>query len=112
MAMDSPLSWTPAQRVVFRFLFSYLFLFFFPFPHGLVNPYWLGGVFDPIWNRLVPWGAGVLHTQLPAATSGGSGDTTFEYVRVILMLVIAALATMIWLVLDRNRTNYRVLHAW
>ena len=39
-------TWSLGQRVAFRFLFCYLGLFFFPFPHGLVNPYWLGALFD------------------------------------------------------------------
>src|SRR5262245_47389732 len=105
-------NWTLMERVAFRFLFAYLVLFFFPFPQGLVNPYWLGGFFDPAWQRLVPWLAGhVLNIELPDSSSG-SGDSTYEYVRILLMAAISALATVIWSVLDRGRSDYRTLHAW
>ncbi len=111
MNEDNSRPWTPAQRVGFRFLLSYLVLFFFPFPQGLVKPYWLGGFFDPVWGRLVPWFADVLHIELPASSSG-SGDSTYEYVRILLMALIAAVATVVWSVMDRRRGDYRTLHAW
>jgi hypothetical protein len=111
MSQETPRPWTPVGRVAFRFLFSYLVLFFFPFPQGLVKPYWLGDLFAPVWERLVPWLAGMLRIDLPA-TSAGSGDSTFEYVRVLLMVLIAAVATPIWSVVDRRRPDYRTLHAW
>jgi hypothetical protein len=104
--------WTIGQRIGFRFLLAYLLLFFFPFPSGLVNPYWLGRLFNPLWGWLVPWVAGVLGITLPPSTQGGSGDSTFAYLRVLTMLILAALMTGLWSVLDRRRGDYRTLHSW
>jgi hypothetical protein len=112
MTKNHPQEWSPASRVTFRFLFCYLVLFFFPFPQGLVNPYWLGGWFEPVWRRIVPWAAGFLGIQLTGAGGGGSGDTAYDYVRVLVMVAISILATVIWSVPDRGRRDYRVLHAW
>src|SRR4029453_8357941 len=107
----SPHSWTPAQRVTFRFLFCYLLLFFFPFPDGVGNPYWLGGKCEPIWRRLVPQVAHFLGITL-VRTSGGSGDTSYDYVRILLMAGVALLTTVIWSIVDRRRPDYRPLQAW
>ena len=111
MAQKSPHSWTPAQRVLFRFFFCYFLLFFFPFPSGLVNPYWLGGLFDPIWRQLVPHAANFLGITI-VRTSGGSGDTSYDYVRILLMAGLSVLATLIWSIMDRRRPDYRALHTW
>src|SRR5262245_58681669 len=104
--------WTLAELFGFRFLFAYLILFFFPFPSGLVNPDWLGGPFDKVWGYVVPQVAAVLGITIPRVNKGGSGDTTFDYLRVVCMLVAAILAAVIWSVLDRRRGDYRTLHAW
>jgi uncharacterized membrane protein YphA (DoxX/SURF4 family) len=111
MAPRSPHSWTPVQRVTFRFCFCYFLLFFFPFPHGLVNPYWLGGLFDPIWRQLVPHVADFLGITI-VPTSGGSGDTSYDYVRILVMAALSILATVIWSIVDHRRQDYRALHAW
>src|SRR5262245_50342189 len=111
MNEETPRRWTATQRVAFRFLFSYLVLFFFPFPQGLVKPSWLGDLSTPAWNSLVPVFAGLFKIELPPSAAG-SGDSTFEYVRILLMALIAAGATVVWSVLDRRRGDYRTLHAW
>ncbi len=42
----------------------------------------------------------------------GSGDTTYDYLVVFLVFIIAVLGTLIWTVLDRNRPNYKKLYYW
>jgi hypothetical protein len=112
----TPLSnprWTLPARVGFRFLFAYLIFFFFPFPAGLVNPEWLGGLFDNFWSAVVPWLAdNLLHVQVSSSAIDGSGDTTYHYVCVLCMLLFALLATVIWSVIDCRRDDYAVLHSW
>jgi len=74
-------AWPLAGRIAYRFLFAYLILFFFPFPRGLVNPYWLGGMFEPLWTKFVPWFSRTfLHLQV-TPISNGSGDTTYDYLK-------------------------------
>jgi hypothetical protein len=112
MSANEPRPWNPAARVAYRFLFCYLVLFFFPFPSGLVNPGWLGSVFDPFWLRAVPWFASIFLGKEVAYNPNGSGDTSFDFARLVLMVVIAAVATLVWSVLDRRRTDYRTLNSW
>jgi hypothetical protein len=111
MTTDTPRPWTPAHRVGFRFLFIYLVLFFFPFPQGLVNPQWLGNLSESLWRPLVPRFAALLGVQA-TPSDNGSGDTAFDYLRVLLMVIIAALGAVTWTLLDRRRPDYRTLQAW
>jgi hypothetical protein len=42
----------------------------------------------------------------------GGSDTMFDYLRTLLCLVVAALATLVWSALDSGRPNYDRLHRW
>jgi multidrug transporter EmrE-like cation transporter len=107
--------WSFAHRVAFRFVFSYLVLYIFPFPlgsyPGSIYPI---AAYDKIWYALVPWvGKHILHLRNAITVfPNGSGDTTFNYVQILCMVIIAAAATIIWTALDRKRMEYRTLHEW
>lgn len=105
--------WGLAKRTLFRFWFSYLFLYIFPFPLDSI-PY-VGMAAMPwytMWQKLVPWvGLNVFGREI-TVTPNGSGDTTFNYVQVFCILVLALTATLVWTILDRKRTSYEWLHKW
>ena len=108
-------SWNAALKIGFRFSFCYFTLYCFPFPLGAL-PYtdksaeW----YELGWHKIVPWVARhFLHLAQPITVfSNGSGDTTYDYVKVLCFLVIATASMIIWSALDRNRTNYSRLHQW
>jgi multidrug transporter EmrE-like cation transporter len=107
--------WSFAHRVAFRFVFSYLAICIFPFPFGS-DP---GSVYsfypyDRMWFAFVPWfAAHILRLSRPITIfPAGSGDTTFNYVQILIFALIAAFATIIWTALDRRRAEYRSLHEW
>ncbi|KAA9357576.1 DoxX family protein [Larkinella humicola] len=107
-----PLPWNPAQKLVFRFFFAYFLLYVFPFPLSNVpGSYFLTSSYNDVWHTLVPWvGRTILH--LPNEITvfpNGSGDTTFNYVQLFCLVVLAFAATLVWSVLDRNRPNYHTL---
>jgi uncharacterized membrane protein YphA (DoxX/SURF4 family) len=112
----TPLRWHAAKRIAFRFAFAYLVLYNLPFPldalPGLAEIVY--ETYTGLWNLVVPWvGRNVLFlsyeiTVLP----NGSGDTTFNYVQVFCFLVVAAVATIVWTALNRNRLEYERLHTW
>src|SRR5262249_31310674 len=99
--MDEPVAarWSPATRIAFRFASVYLVLYNLP----------LLGV---LWYALVPWFAervlGVEITVFP----NGSGDTTFNFVQLLLAVGIAFAVTIAWSVADRERPSYERLHDW
>lgn len=111
--------WSPALRVVFRFCVAYFTLF------SLSNQI-IGGLivipmvdvpdFGILWplRQITFWTARhVFHvTRALVYTGSGSGDKTFDWVQVFCLLVIAAVITALWSVLDRRRENYVTLHKW
>lgn len=108
--------WNLAQRVGFRFLFSYLVLFFLtgqeialiPFTTPLVERY------TKLWYGIAVWTARhLLHIQYDFPMNGeGSGDTTFQWILLPCYLTLAGAVTVLWSVLDRKRPDYKRLYAW
>jgi uncharacterized membrane protein YphA (DoxX/SURF4 family) len=107
--------WPLSLRIAFRFAFAYFLLYCAPFPLDWI-PYadQAGQWVDGFWHAVVPWvGLHVLHLPRPITIfENGSGDTTFNWVQVGCFLVIAALATVLWSILDRKRPNYDRLYRW
>lgn len=111
--------WSLGLRVAFRFCFIYFGLFCFSnqiFGNLLSIP--KVDIPDPstLWpmRQITFWTAAhIFHIKFPLVYSdSGSGDKTFDWVLAFWMLVVAALATAIWSVLDRRRENYVTLHKW
>ena len=108
-----------ASRAAFRFCFVYFGLFclttqifgsLWPLPNVDVPD------LATLWpmRQVVFWTAShVFRVTHPLVYTGsGSGDKTFDWVLSFCLLVLAALATGIWSVLDRRRENYATLHKW
>src|SRR6516225_9609804 len=68
----------------------------------------------PLWHRVVPWvGKHILSLATPITIfSNGSGDTTYDYVLVLCFLTISAIGALVWSFLERQRSDYQVLHQW
>ncbi|HEV2421750.1 MAG TPA: hypothetical protein VGS59_08590 [Candidatus Acidoferrales bacterium] len=108
-------AWSFAHRVMFRFVFSYLMLYILPFPFGsFPGSVWQFSAYDKLWRALVPWfGKHILHLRNAITIfPNGSGDTTFNYVQLLIFVLLAAVGTIIWTALDRKRSEYRTLHEW
>lgn len=120
-AVSSPAhadEWSLATRIGFRFAFSYLILYLSPGAVGARGPtveisnfyqrWW-----QHVWQVVVPWVGTNLHIQGDfRAVNNGSGDELYDYLLILCIVVLAAVATAVWSVLDRKRQNYRALYAW
>jgi hypothetical protein len=107
--------WNLAQRIAFRFVFSYFSLFLFtsvinlvPFSRFLLRRY------GALWDFIVVWlEKHVLHTgyaiYLP---DGGIGNTAYGTILFFCYVTLAAVATVLWSLFDRRRENYARLHQW
>lgn len=110
----APEAWSPARRLAFRFACAYLVLYSFPFPLDILPV--LGDSItafqDGLWKAVVPWvGKHVLRLSTDITVMpNGSGDTTFNYVQVLMLFVLAVAVTGIWSVVDRRRTEYVKAH--
>lgn len=114
--------WHPATRVAFRFCVVYVGLFCLTFAQivfvyaGILTR-WL----PPdavIWQmtRIAPvltWvGRHVFGVDAVLHLDSNSGDQAVIWIMVFTYAVLAAVATLIWSVLDRRRREYTRLHAW
>jgi hypothetical protein len=112
-------AWHPSTRFGFRFAFAYfglyalashLLIYMFVFPGVL--PGQGAGTLWPMAD-VTSWAAvHIFGITAPLVYTGNSRDTNFFWVQLFLVLVIAIIATAVWSVLDRRRTNYVKLHKW
>jgi hypothetical protein len=113
---EPPIAWRVATKVAFRYAFVYfgLYVLCTQMIGGLVRlPNWgapnLSTV--PPMSTLVMWVIRhVFHDHRTLAMVGGSGDKMFDWVLALCLLLIAAVLTGIWSVVDRRRANYARLH--
>ncbi len=118
----SPTPWHPVTRVAFRFCFCYFTLFCLLFPQilfvftgvlGRLLPdyavLWQMIAVDPATRSLGRWIFGV-DTSLHA--DSGSGDQPATWMLVFCLLVISAVVTALWSLLDRHRDSYHRLFSW
>jgi hypothetical protein len=110
--------WSLAARVGFRFCVLYFGLY-------CLATQILGGLvalpvdFDipdlsvPL-RPIIFWAAAhIFKAKLPLVFQGsGSGDKTFDWVLSFCLIVISAIATAVWSLLDRKRANYARLAKW
>lgn len=107
--------WRLSTRIAFRFVFSYFILYIFP---GAVGSLGSGmpnkDAYRRIWHEIVPWvGQNLLHLQGDMTeVANGSGDQLYDYILLLCLVVVAAIATTIWSWLDRKRTNYDQMYQW
>ncbi len=109
-------TWHPLHRFGFRFLAAYFLLYALPFPLDQLP--WLGSKLsewvDAFWKMLGPWvGSHVLRLDGEMFVGPtGSGDTTLDYVKLLVMVVVALTAAVAWSVADRKRRHYDRAARW
>ena len=106
--------WGFARRLLFRFVFCYLVLYNLPFPLSFIPKIdeIVGTPYNAFWDFIVSAvGQQVFDLDITVQPNG-SGDTTWNWVQVFCMLVLALAATAIWTFLDRRRAHYVRLDDW
>jgi uncharacterized membrane protein YphA (DoxX/SURF4 family) len=110
------IGWSTAHRFAFRLVFSFLVLAVFPFPfNSFGGSVYQIGFYERMWFAVASWlSKHVLH--LPPTPSVAAPfllvDNTNGYVELLCFVVLAALAAIVWTLLDRKRPDYRTLHEW
>ncbi len=117
----TPTRWNPWTRIAFRFAFCYFLLYALccgnatvwktvPFAGDLVElAFWWP------WRHAAPWlGRHLFHLTGTGARLhlGVSNDMALVYISVGLMFIAAAIATLLWTLLDRHSTSYPRLFLW
>ena len=106
----APARWSLPTRIAFRFFFSFFLLYLqMPFFVSLprLNPAVLR-FWDAIVSRVGRAVFGVAVKWEPS----GSGDTTWNWVQLFVMVVTSLAITILWSIVDRRRLAYPRLHAF
>lgn len=102
------------QRFALRFSFAYWLLYSLPAPFTSLMFRWgyrISQAYQPVVDKAVRWTAArVLGIQQQLVAPNGSGDTTFDYVRLFLCFVLAGAIAALWSLIDRRKTDYRLLN--
>jgi hypothetical protein len=110
-----PVYWSTPRKVTCRFFVVFFILYVFFNPNGVL-PY-VDTAFDLYiqpFHKLAVWmAANILHLKEPITVfTGGSGDTTYDYVMLLFAVVLAGIGAIIWSVADRRARNYNNLFYW
>lgn len=99
-SLDSPGPWSASQTGAFRWFTIFSLLFIAPI--------------EPLTNLAIPWiGHALLGLEGEISLQmTGSGDTTAEYVRLLLHVVLATCGAVAWTVLRGPRARYVKLLHW
>ena len=109
--------WSLPQKVAFRFFFVFFVLYCIFVPSDVLPLY--GKVFYPFINffqGFIIWAAkNVLHIVINPVTRGlgdSGGDSTFDYLLYLFVIILSALVTIIWSYTGRKTANYNKLFYW
>ena len=104
-----------AKSFIRRFFACYFFIYAFPFPFSYIS---FAKFLNDWYNRFLNIGVsfcGKYIFNIPfslTATGNGSGDTTYNYVRLFVVFLLALLVTIVWLIIDRKQKNSGVVLYW
>jgi hypothetical protein len=107
--------WPLWRKVLFRFFFIYLIFQIAPWT-------WLDAIpavtyVTKYYYQLMDWAvktanANIFHVRKVLVPFNGSGDTSYGWAQVWLLLSLAVIGCIVWSVLDRKRNDYRKLNYW
>lgn len=110
------ISWHPAKRILFRFVFIYFFIYCFPFPLDAFE--FIKPVTRPYYNLLdwlipsiaMKWFG--LHAIVAFPMFDKVDDSNYGLAFLYFNIIIAFVVAVAWSVLDRQNRNYEKLYQW
>ena len=117
---DTPIAepqnvWPQWQRALFRFFCVYLVLQIAPWDWFRAIPgvpFIIRGWFKGVDATVHFANAHIFHVRDTLVPVNGSGDTSWAWTELWLYLSVAAIACVVWTILDRKRPNYERLSYW
>ena len=109
--------WSVPQKIAFRFFFIFFVLYIIFVPSDSIPLY--NDVFYPFINffqGFIAWAAkNTLHiviTPVIKSLGDSGGDSTFDYLLYLFVIVLSAVVTIIWSFTGRKTANYNKLFYW
>jgi len=113
--IQAPQNWSFLKKAAFRFSFIYIMQYVLFNNNGA---FFFVGAFQyfptKVLHTLIPWfSEKVIHYKYDYTIfSNGSGDTSYDYVLILCMILTALIGCIIWTALDTRRKNYDKLYYW
>ncbi|TPD70647.1 hypothetical protein [Flavobacterium microcysteis] len=107
--------WSVTRKFLTLFLIFYLLFYMFPFPFDQIpGVNIVTGWYEDFMDIITLWvGKNILHIEkLQQIINTGSGDTTFNYVRIFAYVLLALLISIIVFFITRKRINYDRQYYW
>lgn len=107
--------WPPIKRILFCFSAVFIVTFIAIKNNGAYS--FLGMLTHPLlslFKVIIPWFAeNILHYQYDYTIfTNGSGDTSYDWVSLLIIFLFAVLSTLIWSIIDRRKINYNTSYYW
>lgn len=110
--MTSSQDWGLARRIGFRFGIVFGALLIVPFPlTALPKLEWLAEPLGKPIEWLTQWFAQAVFDLSGPPAFNGSGDRTFDYVQLLLFVILGAIGALVWSALARRRSYPRLAAA-
>jgi uncharacterized protein (DUF983 family) len=110
-----PVYWSSSRKLALRFFLLFFIQYIIFNPNGVLpNIDILYEIYiEPIHKLIVWFAAHVLHLGEPITIfTNGSGDTTYDYVLLLFIVIAAVIGALIWTLADRKARNYNNLFYW
>ncbi|MDR3008405.1 MAG: hypothetical protein LBV59_10750 [Sphingobacterium sp.] len=109
---NGPERWPAFRKLGFRFSFIFILSFILVFNNGTYPLY--GYISTPLTHfmqRLTPWFAENIlrYSYDHSIFINGSGDTSYAWISLFILLLLALVGAALWSILDRRRANYSIL---
>lgn len=107
--------WSIKKKFIFLFILSYTFFYIFPFPFDAFPQFdFIFNYYERANDAFVIWiGKSILHIHnFHKLIFSDSGDTTFDFVKFFIFLILSIITAVTILIIDKKRTNYEKLQTY
>jgi hypothetical protein len=113
--LENNFSWPLWRKLLFRFFFIYIVIFIAPWT-------WLDSIpgvsyVTTYWYQLMDWAVElsnkkIFHVRDVLVPINGSGDTSYGWAQVWMLISLSLVGCLIWTTIDRKAKSYRHLQYW
>ncbi len=107
--------WPIQKKFLFLFILLYTFFYVFPFPFDAFPQFdFIFNIYERLNDGFVLWiGKNILHIEsFQKLVFSDSGDTSFDFVKFFIFLILSIVLALTILLIDKKRTNYEKLQAY
>ena len=114
--MENNEKWKFSYKIFFYFSFLFFGLNIFPFPLNIIPV--INGFFDNLitetfWNPIIQFTGRIFFGMNEVASRpNGSGDTTWNWLQELDILIISTIGIIIWAVIAKNKDNHIKINYW